>query len=135
MPLPCRRALLGLLAAPLLSLGACGSDPGPSVAPVGTVADASDELTAALADVERIAVGLEQYYVQEGYPRDLAGALATMEDADLAASPGNTVAGYRYDADAREFRLCVENASGAWATYDTAPMSVREAEESGGCPA
>ena len=57
-----------------------------------------------------------------------------MEPAGLAVTDGNTVAGYRYDDAAREFKLCVENASGAWATYDTAPMSVREAEESGGCP-
>lgn len=128
-----RTPLIVLAVTAVLSLSACGSD-STSVAPAGTVDDASAGLTSALADVERIAVGLEQYYVQNGYPDDLAGAVASMEPAGLAVTDGNTVAGYRYDDAAREFKLCVENASGAWATYDTAPMSVREAEESGGCP-
>lgn len=30
--------------------------------------------------------------------------------------------------------LCVEHESGAFATHDTAPMSLRESGESGGCP-
>ncbi|NRQ50898.1 hypothetical protein [Aeromicrobium stalagmiti] len=134
LPLPSvRPVLLALTATAVLLLTGCGND-SPAVAPAGTVDDASAGLTSALGDVERIAVGLEQYYFQNGYPADLAGAIDTMKDAELAVSDGNTVAGYRFDESAQEFKLCVENASGAWATYDTAPMSVREAEETGGCP-
>ena len=51
-----RTPLIVLAVTAVLSLSACGSD-STSVAPAGTVDDASAGLTSALADVERIAVG------------------------------------------------------------------------------
>lgn len=92
-------------------------------------------LASVAADVERLAVRLEGYYRSEDdYPRDLAGALASLGPAGQALSGGNEIGTYVYDEDAVEFRLCVEAPDGAWATYDTAPMSVRETGD-GGCPA
>jgi|GEM_PF-2703087 len=58
----------------------------------------------------------------------------TLGDAGLTLAPGNAIAGYVYDDAAVEFTLCVESESGAWATYDTAPMTLRENGAAGGCP-
>ena len=102
----------------------------------GVTTGASADLASVAADVERMAPALESYYrSNDAYPRDLAGALASLGDAGVAPSGGNTVGSYVYDADAVEFTLCVEAPGGAWATYDTSPMSVRDGGESGGCPA
>ena len=95
---------------------------------------ASPGLQSAVADVSRVAPRLEQYYFTHGYPRDLAGAKASMSNAGQKLSPGNQLGGYRYDDRAREFVLCVQTPSGAFATYDTAPMATGVQGESGGCP-
>ena len=68
------------------------------------------------------------------YPADLDALLATLADAGVAPTGENTVAGYAYDPETVEFTLCVETPSGAWATYDTEPMSLRQGAETGGCP-
>lgn len=78
---------------------------------------------------------LESAFRGGDYPRELDQVVAALEDEDLGLADGNTLGGYRYDPDTAEFELCVEHESGAFATYDTAPMSVRESGESGGCPA
>ena len=81
-----------------------------------------------------MAVALESGIRGTDYPTDLAGAVARIEELGLQPADGLVVGGYRYDPDAVEFTLCVEDAgTGAWSTYDTAPMSLREAGESGGC--
>ena len=100
----------------------------------GGASDVSPGLTTALSDVERVAVALESYYRDAGYPEDLDGAIASLEPAGLELSPGNSVATYAYDADAVEFSMCVQTEDGAFATYDTAPMSLRQTGETGGCP-
>lgn len=105
----------------------------PAVAAVAAP-QASPGLTSATSDVTRIAPKLEQYYFEKGYPRDLAGAKASLKPAGQAVSKGNKVAGYSYDEVAREFVLCIQNTSGAWATYDTAPMATGASGEAGGCP-
>jgi hypothetical protein len=135
-------ALAVALAAVLLT--GCGDDddagadpPSSTVAPARSapaVATPSPGLASALADVRTIAPRLESYYRGGAYPRDLAGVLASLPKAEVKPSPGNRLGAYRYDPAAVEFVLCVENASGAYATYDTAPMALGEQGETGGCP-
>ncbi|MCX6397180.1 MAG: hypothetical protein NTV23_11885 [Propionibacteriales bacterium] len=145
----------------LVVLAACGSDPTdptdtagtatstpsevattvPSVtAPSSAAPKPATEATAAQVqsvadDVQEYAVALEQVFFGSGYPSDLAGARATAAKlTNLSLSAGNTIASYRFDPDASEFQLCVDNSSGAWATYDTEPMSTIETGKTGGCP-
>lgn len=94
----------------------------------------SPELDRVLADVRDTAPRLESAYRGGDYPRTLEEVLATLDDAGVALSAGNRIGAYRYDADAVEFELCIEHDGGAWATYDTAPMSTRDLGEAGGCP-
>jgi hypothetical protein len=96
---------------------------------------ASPGLESATADVSRVAPKLEQYYFVHGYPRDLDGAKASMREIGLTLSKGNDLGGYRFKESEREFILCVQNTSGALATYDTAPMATGINGEHGGCPA
>ncbi|MGQ0466251.1 MAG: hypothetical protein ACT4QG_13115 [Sporichthyaceae bacterium] len=119
-----RRYALPLVVAAVVALPAAAAVAAPS----------SPGLDSATTDVTRIAPKLEQYYFAKGYPKDLAGAKASMKPAGQAVSKGNKVAGYSYDAADREFILCIQNKSGAWATYDTAPMATGAAGEKGGCP-
>ncbi|MGB9013206.1 MAG: hypothetical protein WCB95_10180, partial [Aeromicrobium sp.] len=94
--------------------------------------------TAALSsvqdDIETAAPALEKFYRSTSYPADLAEATATLEEAGIELSAGNSIGGYLFDADATEFTVCIENEFGPWATYDTASMSMREGGETGGCP-
>ncbi|MGB9012776.1 MAG: hypothetical protein WCB95_07975 [Aeromicrobium sp.] len=103
----------------------------------GTDVDAASR-TAALSsvqdDIETAAPALEKFYRGTSYPADLAEATATLEEAGIELSAGNSIGGYRFDTDATEFTVCIENEFGPWATYDTAPMSMREGGETGGCP-
>ncbi len=134
---------------PALLLAGCGEDlaeegassPAASSAtqaPAGEVvtppSTPSDDLASAQADVESLAVQLESYYRGGDYPRSLDELLGTLADAGVAPTGDNEVAAYAYDADTVEFTLCVEAPSGAWATYDTEPMTLRQGAESGGCP-
>lgn len=110
------------------------STPARPDAPLEEVPEAFAAVESTLADAEKLAVELEQIFFREGYPADLAGAITAAEAAGLEQSPGNTLAGYTFDAEQSEFRLCVENTDGAFATYDTRPMSMRDSGSSGGCP-
>lgn len=94
----------------------------------------SAELESVFADVREVAPRLESFYRGGDYPRTLEEVLATLDDAGVALSPGNSLGAYRYDPDAVEFELCIEHEGGAYATYDTAPMSTRLSGETGGCP-
>jgi len=97
--------------------------------------DSGEDATASTqADAEKIAVRLEQIFAGSSYPRNLAGATKAAQENGLDPSSGNTIAGYQYDADDVEFKLCVESTSGAYAIYDTRPMSMRGSGDSGGCP-
>jgi len=106
----------------------------PRSAPVSQVPEAFDAVESTLADAEKFAVELEQVFFGTGYPKDLAGAVAAAKKTGLELADGNSIASYVFDPDNAEFRLCVENTSGAWATYDTRPMAMRESGPSGGCP-
>jgi hypothetical protein len=95
----------------------------------------SDDAAASTqADAEKIAVRLEQIFAGSSYPKDLAGAIKVARANGLEPAEGNTIGGYTYDPNDVEFKLCVENSSGAYAIYDTRPMSMRGAGDSGGCP-
>ncbi len=139
MSVPAARLRSALVAGGLLLVAACSSqttgqqaESNPTTAGAGA---ASAELVSVQADVGRLAPELESFVRGGAYPTDLAGALAALAKAGLAPSAGNTVAGYVYDLQTVEFTLCVESASGAFATYDTRPMSLRQQGESGGCAA
>lgn len=109
----------------------------PAPSPTATAASAggpSPGLASALADARRIAPRLESYYRGGDYPRELDAVIASMSKAQVKSSAGNRVGAYRYDAASVEFVLCVENTSGAFATYDTAPMALGDQGETGGCP-
>lgn len=138
----------------LVAVSACGSETEPDVeassrvtasaapsapAPVATEPPAERASAASVRstadDVAAYAVAMEQVFFGSGYPDDLAGALVTAEKlTNLSLSPGNVIASYRFDPETREFQLCVENPSGASATYDTEPMSTVATTDSGGCP-
>ncbi|MCX6398839.1 MAG: hypothetical protein NTX33_02770 [Propionibacteriales bacterium] len=152
-----RRSFLALCL-PVLALTACAgnddgaatddaSTAGPSTATTGEATtseattspspaqqDTGPSVRSVRADVETVAVSLESFYRGGEYPRDLAAVKATLADAGLELSPGNQLGSYAYDADRVEFTLCVEGDGGAWATYDTAPMTIQESGASGGCP-
>ena len=128
MKTPAALLLLALLAGG--GLAACsGGD--------GSVDDVSSEaaLSSVQSDIQTVAPDLENFYRDTTYPKTLDEAQAALEDAGIELSTGNTIGGYLFDAEATEFTLCVENESGPWATYDTAPMSMSEGGETGGCPA
>ncbi len=91
-------------------------------------------LTSVLADVNELAPALESYFRGQPYPTKVEEVVAALPKARLKVSQGNSIGGYRYDASDVEFVLCVENTSGAYATYDTAPMTTGRSGESGGCP-
>lgn len=96
---------------------------------------AGPEATAA-REAARLASGLESWARTHGYPRTADEAERALATADLVATDGLVVGGYAYDADAVELALCLEDpASGAWAFYDTAPMTVIRSGADGGCPA
>lgn len=132
-------------AALVLTLAGCG-DTDEGVAPqAGTTSDPATSdgdaggadpaaLDSVKADVENVAVSLESFYRGTPYPETAAEAIETLTDAGLTLAPGNTIGGYVYDPDTVEFTLCVEDEAGAWATYDTAPMTLRENGVDGGCP-
>ena len=117
--------------------GGTGDQPAPSDAAgpeePADPASAAD-LESVKADVETVAVSLEGYYRGDPYPATSAEVIDTLDGAGLELSPGNSIGGYVYDPDAVEFTLCIESESGAWATYDTAPMTLRENGATGGCP-
>ncbi|MGQ0465701.1 MAG: hypothetical protein ACT4QG_10325 [Sporichthyaceae bacterium] len=88
----------------------------------------------AVMDANRIAPKLEQYYFAKGFAKDKKAAEASMAPAGQMFSPGNKMGGYLYLPDEEEFVLCVQHKSGAWATYDTAPMASGKNGTKGGCP-
>lgn len=114
----------------------------PTKAPPSPVASSSapafpkgGTLRSVRRDVSSIAPQLESYYQQREYPVDLAQVRQTLAESGVTLSPGNSIGAYVYDGDAVEFVLCVENTSGAWATYDTAPMTLARSGGRGGCAA
>jgi hypothetical protein len=91
-------------------------------------------LVSATGDVSRVAPALDTYYRTNGYPTTLEDVARSMPKANLTMDPTNALAGYRLDPDAKQFRLCVENDAGSWATYDTAVNGVADHGLTGGCP-
>lgn len=136
------RALLVLSAVALTTtLSACSDEaastgeavPSPPAA-ASTAASTAASVASVTEDAVRLAPALESYSRQAGYAMNLDEALALLDDADLAPTSPNVVGGYAYNADDIEFTLCVEAPDGAWAAYDTRPMTLVESGESGGCP-
>lgn len=105
-----------------------------AVAPEPTDPADQTAVDSVASDVEAVAVALESFYRGSPYPTSAAEVADTLGEAGLVLKPGNRIGGYVYDSDAVEFTLCVESSEGAWATYDTAPMTLRENGVSGGCP-
>ena len=131
-----RLPLVVLLAVVALGAAACSDDASEDAAGTGQGNGASTASQPAVDAVSDIAPRLESAVRSETYPMSLQEAVARIDELGLTPTAPLQVAGYRYDADLVEFTLCVEDAdSGAYATYNTAPMSVRQAGDSGGCAA
>lgn len=97
-------------------------------------AEPSAELTSVIDDANRVTPPLESHFFGAGPADTLEEAVAALAEIDLELSPGNVVGSYLYDDADEDFKLCVEGPTGAFATYDTSPMSLFETGESGGCP-
>lgn len=130
-------APLALLAVALgAALAACGDDGAGAGSSASSGSGASAAAQPAIDAVSAIAPALESAVRSETYPMTLEEATARIDQLGLTPAEPLRVAGYRYDADLTEFTLCVEDTeSGAYATYNTAPMSVRQSAASGGCAA
>lgn len=149
-----RTLMLSITIAVLYVVSGCGrgvavtSDNGKDTAPQAQASDsaspgqvatdqsqdsAQDEISTE-RDVEAFAVRLEQIFAGSSYPKDLAGVLAAARTSGVHLSTDDSIAGYKYDPSDTEFQLCVQNKSGAYAIYDTHPMSVQSSGDSGGCP-
>jgi hypothetical protein len=122
----------------LVLLIACGDDDTGGASSDGDAPTDSTELSPELAsvveDAQRMAPALESELRGTDYPTDLAGALDVLTSAGIEPTDGNVVGGYEYDPDTVEFVLCIEGPSGAFASYDTRPMSLFTTGESSGCP-
>ena len=128
------RPLAALLVALSLSfVGACGND-ADDASSAGSTTTVPAKLEGVVADADRMAPALESALRGTRYPTTLSGAKAALDDAGIETTGDNEVGGYVYDADAVEFQLCIESPDGAYATYDTKPMSMFVTGESGGCP-
>jgi len=88
----------------------------------------------AMADLNQVAPKLEAYFKVHGYPTNIADLPKAMVAAGLYMNPSDALATYKYDAASKEFKLCVQNDSGAWASYDTSSMTIGAHGLSGGCP-
>jgi len=130
-----RMVLRSLLVTPLLVLGACSSDETTTPEPVDPASPQGDGANAVIAEVQQVAPALESFVRSDPYPQTVEEAEAALADGGIALAPGHRIGGYVYDPEAVEFVLCVEDADGAWASYDTAPMGVRDSGAAGGCPA
>jgi hypothetical protein len=139
----CRMICMRLLAATIitaaaLTASACSSsandgtkttdDPDPATSPAAAAEKSARK------DAESYAVQLEQVFASSVYPKNLAGVVGVATRLNLKLSQGNQIGSYSYDPDVVEFKLCVENTSGAWAVYDTRPMTVLKSGKTGGCP-
>lgn len=126
-----------------LSLTGCSSDdadePDSSPAPGAAsspeeAGEPSEELASVIDDANRVTPPLEGYFFQSGHATTLDEAVAALAELELDLSPGNEVGGYLYDEADEDFKLCIQGPTGAFATYDTSPMSLFETGETGGCP-
>jgi hypothetical protein len=91
------------------------------------------ELASVTADALRVTPPLESYFFGAGHATTLEEAVAALAENELELSPGNQVGGYAYDEADEDFKLCIQGPTGAFATYDTSPMSLFETGASGGC--
>ena len=126
-----RTVLCSVVLAALPALGACGDDEPAATAPAPAPPAGAD---AVVAEVQQVAPALESAVRGGTYPQSVAEAEVSLAEAGLDLAAGHRVGDYVYDPDAVEFVLCLEDADGAWASYDTAPMGVRDSGGSGGCP-
>lgn len=123
---------VALVVAASLGVAACGDTDDEPAVEQGS--GASGDLASVAADVERIAPALEGHFFDSTYAMTLEEAEAAMADAGLEPTAPNVVGSYVYDPEAVEFTLCIEAPGGAFASYNTQPMSVQTSGESGGCP-
>ena len=107
-----------------LVVGASSADPDqkPSMA-----------VSAAVGDVRRAAPALAAWFSAHGYPTSLQQAAAAVPRTGIVLDPSDALAGYRLEPGGRQFLLCVQNLTDAWASYDTATGHLVH-RISGGCP-
>lgn len=119
----------------LFLLAGCGDDdPASPADAVGTPSATSTDQGPMADLVTEVAPQLESLYAANGYPQSLVGVAATIGPAGITLPEGVEIGSYTLDTDAQEFTICLEDTAGAWASYDTAPMGVRDSGMSGGCP-
>ena len=139
------RRLAALAALVLMAAGCADEQSEPEAATPEATATAGDEATATgregsaeldsvTDDALRVTPPLEGYFFSAGPADTLEEAVAALAENGLELSPGNTVGSYVYDRADEDFKLCIEGPTGAFATYDTSPMSLFETGEAGGCP-
>ena len=130
----CLRAIL-TAALTVICLGGCGADSNATTDTSPTVpTKVSTQLANAIADAQRMAPALESRLRGTKYPTTLDEARHALTAAGLEPTAGNVVNGYKYHPDTIEFALCIEGPKGAFAAYDTRPMSLFATGETGGCP-
>jgi hypothetical protein len=139
-----KTAIALVVCLPALVSGCGGGDDkaaAPSTAAAATISatptssvSAADSEKLAIADVTKVAPALEAYFRVHGYPTDLEKVFEAMGPAKLVMDQSDALASYTYRASDKEFVLCVQNDSEAWASYDTAPMAVVKHGQTGGCP-
>ncbi|HEX3612455.1 MAG TPA: hypothetical protein VHU88_12280 [Sporichthyaceae bacterium] len=116
--------------------GAPGAGPGPGLTPASAAPTMKPAAALAMAtsDVSKVSPALVTWFNSHGYATTLEQVAQAMVKAGIAMDPTDSVATYQYDAAAKQFKLCVENDSHAWARYDTALHKVAGSNTSGGCP-
>lgn len=134
------RRLPAAVAVLVLALAGCGGEDDPATPPGGTGGSSGGGVPGGsggsdvTTEVSSIAPALESAVRGTPYPQSVDEAVDSLAEAGIDLAPGTEVGGYTYDPDAVEFVLCLQDADGAWASYDTAPMGVRDSGTEGGCP-
>lgn len=129
------RRLPAAVAVLVMLLAGCGDDGEPAAGDGRPATDDDTGSSAVITEVSSVAPALESYVRGTPYPQSADEATARLAEAGIDLAPGTEVGGYSYDPDTVELVLCLQTTDGAWASYDTAPMGVRDSGTSGGCPA
>jgi hypothetical protein len=133
----CIAVLISLVGLSLVSgCGSHGSSAAGATVPVTNApAGASTPgLTTAINDVKRVAPALQAYFRTNGYPTTLEEVAKSMPKAKLTMDPSDGLGGYTFNPATKQFVLCVENDSGAWASYESMTGSVDQQGLKYGCP-
>jgi hypothetical protein len=111
-----------------------GKPPDQSGAAAGASSTLSPEAAEAeaMGDVNQVAPRLQAYFAAHGYPTDLAGLARSMTQAGLFMDPSDALASYQFNPKNKQWSMCVQNDTGAWASFDTG--SIGGHGKTGGCP-